>query len=86
VLWLEFKRRWEHWTQEELGRRIGRSQVRVSEWERGLRPTPADLRSLAGVFGIPAANAEGLLHEVPANIAEVPPPPSLNELFRGGQP
>ncbi|WP_106618016.1 helix-turn-helix transcriptional regulator [Saccharothrix carnea] len=39
-------------TQAELGQRVGRSQVAVSEWERDI-VIPSDLETLAPVLGLP---------------------------------
>lgn len=82
MLGVEFYRRCAHLTQAQLGEKVGEKQIRISEVERGLRPTPALLRSLAHVFGVPEAAAETLLREVDPDVAGVPPPPSLEAAIR----
>ena len=81
--WIEFHRRQLHMTQAQLAQRVGTSQIRISEIERGLRTTRANLLALAHVFGVPERVAERLMQEVPASIAEVEPPPSLRDAIQG---
>jgi transcriptional regulator with XRE-family HTH domain len=86
MLYLEFLRRARHLTQAQLAAATGVKQLRISEYERGLRPERppgrANVRALAGFFGLPPGRDEHLLEEVPANIAEVPPAPDLAARIR----
>lgn len=48
------------WTQAQLGQKLGRHQVIVSDWEKGARPIPLDALEQLRALGYdgPAAAAE----------------------------
>jgi transcriptional regulator with XRE-family HTH domain len=82
MTYLEFLRRGRSLTQLQLAAATGWSQNTISVAERGARVEPRILRSLAGYFALPEAMAATLLHDVPANIADVEPAPDLHEAVR----
>lgn len=62
----------------------------ISNLERGLRPTPKQVKALGAVFGMSEADAVWLFKPIEAlglhSPAAVPPPPSMREaILRGRQ-
>ena len=82
MLVLEFLRRQRRLSQQSLGDATRITQIRVSLFERGLPPSPAELRALAEYLGLPEGDAGRLMLPVPDNITDIPPPPSLAETIR----
>lgn len=74
-------------TQGQLGKRVGKSQVAVSEWERGAA-SPSDLTALAHALEVPQeelamAAATGFLDadDVEAAIWEAPLPVDVRQFL-----
>lgn len=76
---LESLRRFWKLKQLDVAEATGISQHRISEFERGLRPTPEQLRALAEFFGVPESLEYMLMEPVPP---AVPPPPDWKERIR----
>lgn len=57
-------------SQGELGRALGIRQKTLSAYERGMRPTAANLMKLAAYFHIDEQNAGTLMREVPGSMVE----------------
>lgn len=55
-------------SQEDVGRAVGLRQKTVSDFERGLRPSPGSLAKLASFYGVPEQAAARLLRDVPADV------------------
>ena len=90
MLTLELLRRLYGLPQSAVGARNKIPQERISQYERGLRPTEAHMRALAAFFGLPN-NPEMLFAHAPESIVgivlehiesnTVPPPPDMKPLF-----
>jgi transcriptional regulator with XRE-family HTH domain len=76
---LEVLRRQHGLTQAEVAHAIGTYPSRVSDMERGLRPTAKQLRALCALFGVPESLDHVLVERVPLPVPEVPPPPDMKE-------
>src|SRR5260221_573001 len=79
---LEVLRRKQGLSQADVALAVGVSQLRISEIERGLRPSAEQLTALRNLFGMPASLENLLLESVEPLPPEVPSPPNLTERIR----
>jgi len=57
-------------SQEDVSRAVGIRQKTLSEYERGLRPTPVNLIKLAQFFHVPEQDAPRLMREAHGDLIE----------------